>query len=312
MNNTLNSFIKNYFLWYLFALFAIFIFIYFFTKDITLPLFITAIGFIGSIICLLSSKIMAKYVHKIKIVTLETGGEAAKLYELVEKLAQKANLPKTPEIGIYKSPDCNAFSTGFSQSNSLVAFSDTLLKTFTSEEIEAVAAHEVSHIANYDMLGTVIIEGTVRSIFYFIKFAFIILGVFFAFFSYSSANSGDQNSAEGFDMFKTMSAWLGIIISTAIMLFGKLISLFYSRHREYKADANAALLTSPEAMISALQKLAQDENETPISQTEFSCFKITNRPSFLEILSTHPAIEKRIAALKEQDSETNNDTPLNN
>ncbi len=113
-------------------------------------------------------------------------------------------------------------------------------------------------------------------------------------------------------MFKTMSAWLGIIISTAIMLFGKLISLFYSRHREYKADANAALLTSPEAMISALQKLAQDENETPISQTEFSCFKITNRPSFLEILSTHPAIEKRIAALKEQDSETNNDTPLNN
>lgn len=289
MNNRLNALSnKRFFIWYVLVLVAVFVFLYILTKDIRFPLFVTGLGFMGSVLSLLLSKFWAKHTHDITIITKESGGDAGKLYMIVENLAQKANLPKTPEVGIYESPDCNAFATGFNKSNSLIAFSNGLLNTLSLDEVEAVAAHEIAHITNQDMLGTVLIEGTVKSIFYFVKIPFWILGWFYSF----TSKNGES------DWEVQLSFWAGTIISAIIMFLGHLVSLFFSRHREYKADATAALLTSSEAMRSALAKLAQDENEIPVEQAEFSCFKIKNKITFAEIFSTHPPIEKRIEALK--------------
>lgn len=291
MSNNLKSLSnRSFFIWYVFVLIAIFIFLYLIAKDIKFPLFVTILGFIGSIVSLLFSKVFAKHVHDIQVVTADTGGDGAKLYHLVEELVKKANLPQVPEVGIYDSPDCNAFATGFNKAHSLVAFSTGLLNTLSYEEIEAVAAHEIGHIANLDMLGTVLIEGAVKSLFYFAKIPFLLFGWFIAYGSKDGEN----------DLNAKLSFWTGTILSTIVMFFGQIIGLFFSRHREYKADAVSALLTSPDAMVSALNKIAQDENEIPIEQAEFACFKINNKLSFMELFSTHPTIEKRIAALKNE------------
>ena len=256
------------------------------------PLVIMLIGFAGSFISLFISKFMAMKVHNIEAISTENfHNENEKLiYEMIKKLADKAGLPCTPAVGIYQSPDMNAFATGASQKDSLVAFSSALIEQLPYQEVEAIAAHEISHIANRDMLGMVLIQGAINTLIYIVTIPLRLAQVF-----YLTTSNEDDNGA-------VLIAWglkaFELVAHIVIMAIGTLFSLAFSRKREYRADNMAAMLVGAEPMIAALTKLKGDEKSAPIAQADFAAFKVSGKISWAEIFSTHPEMDKRIDALK--------------
>lgn len=250
---------------------------------------ILALASIGPFFGLLLSKYWAKKAHSILLIDQNTEEQWARdLHQLVARLAERAGLKKCPEVGYYTSPDMNAFATGMSRNSSMVAFSSALIEGMSEEEIAAVAAHEVAHIANGDMLTSTILQSAVNSI-VMICVAPLWIVKIAAFFD-------DRISAFGYFMITLVKA----IITGVLMFLGSLVIKAFSRRREYAADQLAAELLSPGAMISALQTLSSDDAVTPKSQLAYAGFKISSASSFMEIFSTHPNIQKRIDRLQNQ------------
>ena len=249
---------------------------------------IPAIGFAGAFVSLFLSKWLAKRTHNIKLINPQKflTQEEELLYSMVSALSTRANLNNIPEVGVYKSHDMNAFATGVNQNKALVAFSSALLEKMDSKQIEAVAAHEIAHIANRDMLGIVLLQGAINSIVLCITLplnAFRLLNLF-----------SDQRSA-----FVELMLWtIKSIVALILTFIGNLVVKSFSRQREYRADAFSAVLLGKDSMISALNTLATDTSDIPHEQRGYSTFKVSGRFSFSEIFSTHPLIEKRIAALE--------------
>lgn len=259
---------------------------------VALSAFCLVWGMTGSFISLFISKWMAKSMYGVQVLDPRDhrlSAEAHTLIQTVHELAKKAQLPKMPEVGIYESPDVNAFATGPSKSNSLVAVSSGLLSKMSKSEVEGVLAHEVSHIANGDMVTMTLIQGVVNSISMLISrlLANVIAGMV------------EEKSRE---MVRFILVILGDILFT---LLGSMAVAYYSRKREFRADKGGARLASKTNMVGALKRLqsvyGQPLEEHSGRADALATLKISHREKpglFMSLLMTHPPLEERIAALE--------------
>lgn len=244
-------------------------------------------GMGGAFISLLMSKWMAKMFHGVKVIEPNTTNmELRQLVTKVHEFARRAQLPKMPEVGIYESEDINAFATGPSKSRSLVAVSTGLLQRMNEKEIDGVLAHEVAHIANGDMVTMTLIQG--------------IVNAFAMFFSRILAGLVASNVEERYrEIVRFAVTILGDI---AFTLLGSIVVNYFSRRREFRADAGGAKYSSRENMIAGLQKLrAVYELPIPPEQGATATLMISNRDkkgTIAALFATHPPLEERIAALQ--------------
>lgn len=242
-------------------------------------------GMGGAFISLMLSKWMAKKMMGVQILT--TQGRGAELVQRVHGLARRAGLEKMPEVGVYESPEVNAFATGPSRNNSLVAVSTGLLNRMNDDEVEGVLAHEVAHIANGDMVTMTLVQGVMN--------AFVM---FFARVVAQIINNAlrDEDGRGGLGMFgyyatvMVLDIFFGLLAAPVVMGF--------SRWREFRADAGGARLAGKEKMIAALERLKGSLDQIDDSQKAFSSMKISGRSKFAELFSSHPSLDKRIAALR--------------
>jgi heat shock protein HtpX len=241
-------------------------------------------GFGGAFISLAMSRWMAKMAMGVQLVDGRTGhAELDWLHQTVEQLTRKAGLPM-PEVGIYESPEVNAFATGPSKRSSLVAVSSGLLRSMRREEVEGVLAHEVSHIQNGDMVTMTLIQGVVNA--------------FSIFFSRVIANIIRQLVDERISTLVFFVAT--IVFDIVFSILGMMVVAWFSRAREFRADAGAAALSSRNNMIAALQRLQANQALVDNSQPQLATMKINgSRSGFMALMSTHPPLEQRIAALQQ-------------
>jgi len=239
-------------------------------------------GFGGAIISLLMSRAMAKSAMGLQMIDGKTGhAELDWLYQTIEQLTRKAGLPM-PEVGVWESADVNAFATGPSKRSSLVAVSTGLLRSMRHEEVEAVLAHEVSHIANGDMVTMTLIQGVVNAFSIFLSR--VVAGLM---------RSRDDRGGNNY--------MLTMLLQIAFSFLGMFIVRWFSRTREFRADAGAATLSSRGNMIAALQRLQINQGLVDNSQPQLATMKI-NGPKgggFAALMATHPPLEARIAALQQ-------------
>lgn len=250
--------------------------------------FAALFGFGGAFISLMISKWMAKRSTGAQVITKPSNETERWLVDTVKQQAQKAGI-KMPEVAIYQSPEPNAFATGPSKNDSLVAVSTGLLHAMNKDEVEAVLAHEVSHVANGDMVTLTLIQGVVNTFVIFL--ARIVAGFI------NNALRGNQQSSGntiggGF-------AYYGIVIVLEIVfgILASIIVMYFSRQREFRADAGAAKLVGADKMIGALQRL-NSGRESQLDST-MSAFGIKGKRAKSELFLSHPPIEKRIAALQQ-------------
>lgn len=241
----------------------------------------TIIGFTGSIISLLISKPMAKWQTGAHVITQPVSAEEKWLLETVSKLATKAGI-KTPEVAIYDG-EANAFATGAFRNSALVAVSTGLLEAMNRDEVEAVLAHEVAHVANGDMVTMILIQGVVNT---FVVFLSRIVG-------YIVDKKLNRNGdGQGVGYFVT-----SIVCQIVFGILASMIVAWFSRHREFRADAGAAeFMGQPNSMIGALTRLGRIEPGALPKSIQAS--GISDKPSIMALFSTHPPLEDRIAALQ--------------
>ena len=240
-------------------------------------------GFGGAFISLAISRWAAKTAMGVQLVNGRTGqAELDWLYQTVEQLTRKAGLPM-PEVGVYNSPEVNAFATGPSKSRSLVAVSSGLLQGMRREEVEGVLAHEVSHIQNGDMVTMTLIQGVVNA--------------FSIFFSRVIANIIRQVVDE---RISTLVYFVATIVFDIIFsLLGMIVVAWFSRAREFRADEGGATIAGRGNMIAALQRLMASKELVDNSQPQLATMKINGvRSGLFALMSTHPPLEARIAALQ--------------
>lgn len=252
----------------------------------TLMAFCLVWGMGGAFISLLMSKFAAKTFHGVKIIAPDSPQpELRQLVEKVHDLARRAQLPKMPEVGIYESYDVNAFATGPSKKNSLVAVSTGLLQRMNDKEIEGVLGHEISHIANGDMVTMTLIQGVVNA--------------FAMFFSRVLANVLASNVDE---KYRSIVHFLCVIVGDiAFTLLGSIVVNHYSRKREFRADSGSSRISSTGNMIAALRRLQSLHEAPPSSDDAMATLKISGREkkgSIADLFMTHPALQDRINALE--------------
>ena len=245
--------------------------------------FSAVVGFTGSIMSLMMSKWMAKKSTGAYVIEQPRNETEAWLLNTVDNQARQLGL-KRPEVAIYDAPEENAFATGPSKNNSLVAVSTGLLHGMTREEVEAVLAHEMSHVANGDMVTLTLIQGVVNT---FVVFLSRIIATMVA------GNSSDEEGAENSGTFFLVSMVLQILFG----FLASFIVMWFSRKREYRADAGAAKLVGAPKMIAALERLKG--NGTSTLPKEMNAMGIAGGEKD-SLLSTHPTLDNRIAALQQQ------------
>ncbi|PKN72585.1 MAG: protease HtpX [Candidatus Cloacimonetes bacterium HGW-Cloacimonetes-3] len=242
-------------------------------------------GMGGSFISLLLSKSMAKWGYKVQIIKPgTTNPKAAYLLATIEGMANQQGI-KTPEVGIYNSKDANAFATGASANNALIAFSSGIIDRLSEDELAAVAGHELSHITNGDMVTMTLLMGIVNTFVMF--FARVIA------FAIDNSLRGD-NRGGGLGYFGYFIVVM--LLQNGLMLLAYIPISAYSRMREFRADAGAASLTGAIPMIEALKKISQAYYPEKRSDS-YAMAKISNRRK-VSLFSTHPSMEARIERLQ--------------
>ncbi|PIT99755.1 MAG: protease HtpX [Bdellovibrionales bacterium CG10_big_fil_rev_8_21_14_0_10_45_34] len=243
-------------------------------------------GFGGAFISLLLSKTIAKWSMKVKLIDPLVRDPAQKeLVETVHGLARRAGLNKMPEVGIYDSPEMNAFATGPSKNNSLVAVSSGLLRSMNKNEVEGVLGHEIAHIANGDMVTMTLIQGVVNS---FVLFLSRIIAGFAAQFV--------RDEIRGIVHIVAV-----LVLDIAFTILGSMVTAYYSRTREFRADSGGAKYAGKDKMVAALKALQSrfepyDEGE---AAQAMQAFKINSQPKgWLHLFSTHPSLKLRIEKLE--------------
>ncbi len=243
------------------------------------------IGFSGSIISLLISKWMAKRSMGVRIIDPQNPGSESErwLYSTVQLQAQRANIGM-PEVGIFDSPDPNAFATGANKNNALVAVSTGLLSSMQKGEVEAVLAHEVSHVANGDMITMALVQGVVNT---FVVFLSRLVG----FFVDRVILKNERGLGIGY--------FISSIVAQIVLGFlASAIVMWFSRRREYRADAGGANLAGRGNMIGALRALQRGAGESVLPE-QMAAFGIHGSKGGLRALfMSHPPLEERIAALE--------------
>lgn len=239
-------------------------------------------GFAGSLISLFLSKTMALRSVDGEVITQPSNQTEQWLVDTVRRQAQQAGIPM-PEVAIYHSPDANAFATGATKNNSLVAVSTGLLNAMTRDEAEAVLAHEISHIANGDMVTMTLLQGVLNT------FVIFLSRIIASFVSSSRNDNGEETRSSG--MYFLVSMVLEIVFG----VLASIIAMWFSRYREFRADAGSAHLVGKQKMIAALQRL-QQLSEPQNLEGSLNAFMINGKRS--ELFMSHPPLEKRIEALR--------------
>ena len=257
--------------------------------------FYSLIGFGGAFVSLALSRYFAKKFMGVRVISLEQArGREKDLVETVHRLSDQARLPEKPEVGIYESPSPNAFATGPSKKKSLVAVSRGLLDRMNERELEGVLAHEVAHIANGDMVTMTLLQGLINTM--------VLLAARFV-------------AKIIVSKMKSRSFWMEFMIFTALQIafsiLGSVVLCWFSRAREFRADAGGARLAGKESMISALQALerltglsgAQPEFTTArgpggAQSQSYNYLQISGRKAKASWFSTHPPLSARIARLE--------------
>lgn len=252
-----------------------------------LPLFAFygLIGFGGAIISLLMSRIAAKMTLGVRVLDPESQDHVEKqLIEIVYSLAQKAGLKKMPEVGIYDSPEVNAFATGPTKNRSLVAVSTGILQRMNRDEIEGVLGHELTHVVNGDMVTMTLIQGVINTL-------VLILARLIA---TAVAGNFEERSRP------TIQMLLYYALQIALSILGSIVVNYFSRHREFRADAGGAHLAGKEKMIGALRALSGVYGDVDNEHQALATLKISgqSRRMVSLLFSTHPPLDERIRALE--------------
>lgn len=250
-----------------------------------LLVFAAIFGFGGAIISLLLSKTMAKRSTGAHVITQPRNDVEAWLFKTVERQAQQLGL-KMPEVAIYDAPDVNAFATGASRNNSLVAVSTGLLRAMDRDEAEAVLGHEMSHVANGDMVTMALIQGVLNT---FVIFLARVVGR-----AIDAMLSGDRNDGPSFFYYIIV-----LVLDMVFGLFASMIAMSFSRWREFRADAGGARLAGKEKMIAALERLALNQGQSTLPD-QIRAFGISGGISqgMRSLLRSHPPLTERIEALR--------------
>ena len=249
-------------------------------------------GMAGSIISLFLSKWMAKKTTGTELIDPNAPRNQAELWlvQEVAQLSQRAGI-KMPEVGIFPSYQSNAFATGWNKNDALVSVSTGLLERMNKDELRAVLAHEIGHVANGDMVTLALIQGVVNA---FVMFFARIVGDFID----RNVFGREEGQAPGMAFFA-----ITMVLDIVFGILASAIVMWFSRHREYRADEAGAQLAGKEAMISALLRL-QSESEMPDQMPkEMKAFAIAEGKeqgfSLAALFQTHPSIEQRVAALRQ-------------
>lgn len=245
------------------------------------------IGFTGAIISLLMSKTIAKWQTGARIITEPRNAAERWLVQTVRRQAEQAGIGM-PEVAIYEAPEMNAFATGWNRNNALVAVSTGLLRQMREDEVEAVLAHEVSHVANGDMVTLTLIQGVLNTFVVFLStiVARIVAGML-------SSRDGESNGLG------TLA--YHVVHFLAQMVFGVLASIivmWFSRRREFRADIGGATLASRQSMINALRRLGGDNTDTTLPEGTQALGISGSRRPLANLFRSHPPIAERIAALE--------------
>jgi len=249
-----------------------------------LLVFAGVIGFGGSLISLAMSKWSAKFMTGARVVEQPQSAAEHWLVETVRRQAQQAGIGM-PEVAIYEAPDVNAFATGMNRNNALVAVSSGLLNNMTRDEAEAVLGHEITHVANGDMVTLALIQGVVNT---FVIFLSRIIG-----------NVVDKV------VFKTERGngpafWITSIVAELVLgILASIIVMWFSRRREFRADAGGASLAGRAKMIAALQRLKQ-VHKAPQLPAQMRAFGISGGQAggLARLFMSHPPLDERIEALR--------------
>lgn len=262
-----------------------------------LAIFCLVWGMGGAMISLMLSKWMAKMSMGVQIIDPNTRNpDERALVELVHRYSRQAGLSTMPEVGIYDSPEVNAFATGPTRNNSLVAVSTGLLRRLDQRSVEGVIGHEVAHIANGDMVTMALLQGVVN--------AFVMAAARVIAMVISNALKSNDDRGQGLGPLAHFA--VVFVLEMVFMIIGSMILMWFSRQREFRADKGGAQYAGRDAMISALASLQrlQDVNYEVASQEgqaqpAFASMKISaTKPGFAALFRTHPTLEERILRLQ--------------
>lgn len=250
-------------------------------------------GMAGSFVSLWISKWMAKRAYGVEIVS--TTGPYGELVRKVHEFAKRAGIEKMPEVGIYHSPEINAFATGATKNSSMVAVSTGLLEKMNTDEAEGVLGHEVAHIANGDMVTLALVQGVVN--------AFVMFFARIATIAIDNLMRGNDDNGKGLGWIAYMVIYN--VLYTVFSILAAPIVFGFSRYREYRADSGGATLAGKQKMIAALEALKRNYNNLDQfddgiqRDSSVRAMQISSRMSWTEMFSTHPTLDKRIEKLKQ-------------
>ena len=252
-----------------------------------LLIFSAIAGFSGSLISLFISKWMAKRSMGVQLIDVNRPRDNTErwLVETIRRQAQQAGI-RMPEVGIWDAAEMNAFATGWNKNDALVAVSTGLMRHMTQDEVEAVLAHEVSHVANGDMVTLALIQGVVNT---FVVFASRLVG-----HVVDGMLRGDRGGSHGYGPGYYI---VSMVMQVVFSVLASVIVMWFSRYREFRADAGGAKLAGRDKMVRALERLRRGGGELP---SEMAAMGISGGigEGLKKLFMTHPPLEERIAALK--------------
>jgi heat shock protein HtpX len=255
----------------------------------TLAVFSLFWGMGGAFISLLLSKPITKWTMGVKIIDPNTRSTQERdVLNSVHQLARSAGISTMPEVGIYNSPEVNAFATGATKNSSLVAVSTGLLNGLNKSEVEGVLGHEISHIANGDMVTMTLIQGVMNAFVIFLSKAI-------AWAIAQGLRSGDRDERPSYFILFGIE----MVLQIAFGMVAMIVVSWFSRMREFRADKGSAKLGGATKMIAALERLRQTTELVDQRHEQFASLKISGRGrGITAIFRTHPPLEERIARLK--------------
>lgn len=242
------------------------------------------IGFSGSLISLALSKWSAKRMVGAQVIENPVDPTERWLVDTVKRQALSAGIGM-PEVAVYDAPDVNAFATGWNRNNALVAVSTGLLRNMSRDEAEAVLAHEISHVANGDMVTLALIQGVVNTF-------VIFFAKLFGYFVDRVILKNDGRNGRGIGMFAAE-----IVAQLVLGVLASMIVMWFSRQREFRADAGGANLAGRQKMIAALERLKANHEQATLPE-QMAAFGISGGRRFSKLFMTHPPLDERIGALR--------------
>lgn len=259
----------------------------------SLMIFCLVWGMGASFISLLISKQIAKWTMGVQIIEPSQMGTYGDIVRKVHTLAKGAGLRKMPEVGVYPGQEVNAFATGPSRNNSMVAVSEGLLRSMNNDEVEGVLAHEVAHIANGDMVTMTLIQGVVN--------AFVMFLARIAAFALGNLMRSNDNEREGGGSY-FLQMIMVFVFEMIFGLIGAVIVAWFSRQREFRADSGGAKLAGTNKMVAALERLKRSVDGVSAENPAMASLKISGRREggLKALFMTHPPLDERIEALRQR------------